>query len=64
MKMMNGAASKKYDTDLTLMLNRHLFGCIPRRKTESSSMIFGYWFGPDVEDGWGYVEAAVNQVPC
>ncbi|XXG54309.1 hypothetical protein AAC387_Pa03g2227 [Persea americana] len=24
--------------------------------------ISGYWVGPDMEDGWGYVEASVNQV--
>ncbi|XP_058083406.1 uncharacterized protein LOC131231277 [Magnolia sinica] len=24
--------------------------------------ISGYWVGPDFEDGWGYVEASVNQV--
>ncbi|KAJ8636424.1 hypothetical protein MRB53_010691 [Persea americana] len=24
--------------------------------------ISGYWVGPDIEDGWGYVEASVNQV--
>lgn len=64
MKMMNGAASKKCGTSLTLFPDIHLFGCIPRGKAESSSMIIGYWVGPDVEDGWGFVEAAVNQVPC
>lgn len=24
--------------------------------------ISGYWVGPDIEDGWGYVVASVNQV--
>ena len=25
-------------------------------------IITGYWVGPDVDDGWGYVEAFVNPV--
>ncbi|KAL9450456.1 hypothetical protein AB3S75_012239 [Citrus x aurantiifolia] len=24
--------------------------------------IAGYWVGPDIDDGWGYVEAFVNQI--
>ncbi|XP_072997366.1 uncharacterized protein [Typha latifolia] len=30
--------------------------------TISSGIISGYWMGPDVEDGWGYVEAAVDRI--
>ncbi|KAG9443740.1 hypothetical protein H6P81_015080 [Aristolochia fimbriata] len=26
------------------------------------TIIVGYWVGPEIEDGWGYVEAAVNLV--
>lgn len=26
------------------------------------TVICGYWVGPDVEDGWGYVDAFVNQI--
>ncbi|GAA0175067.1 hypothetical protein LIER_28321 [Lithospermum erythrorhizon] len=26
-------------------------------------LISGFWVGPDVEDGWGYVEAFVSQLP-
>ncbi|OAY44067.1 uncharacterized protein LOC110620642 [Manihot esculenta] len=25
-------------------------------------IIVGYWVGPDIDDGWGYVEAFVNQI--
>ncbi|PON81675.1 hypothetical protein TorRG33x02_224940 [Trema orientale] len=25
-------------------------------------IIAGYWVGPDVDDGWGYVEAFVNPI--
>ncbi|KAF3790365.1 hypothetical protein EJ110_NYTH13326 [Nymphaea thermarum] len=25
-------------------------------------IIVGYWVGPDIEDGWGYAEASVNQI--
>ncbi|CAL8166368.1 unnamed protein product [Prunus armeniaca] len=25
-------------------------------------IISGYWVGPDVDDGWGYVEAFVNPI--
>lgn len=28
----------------------------------SHIIIFGYWVGPDIDDGWGYVEAFVNQI--
>nr|XP_043607925.1 uncharacterized protein LOC122579762 [Erigeron canadensis] len=29
--------------------------CIPR-------VISGFWMGPDIEDGWGFVEATMNQI--
>ncbi|XP_062004477.1 uncharacterized protein LOC133721772 [Rosa rugosa] len=34
------------------------------RNIESCShmIIFGYWVGPDIDDGYGYVEAFVNQI--
>ncbi|KAJ4967928.1 hypothetical protein NE237_014629 [Protea cynaroides] len=25
------------------------------------SVLYGYWVGPDIEDGWGYVEAFVTR---
>ncbi|KAJ9180240.1 hypothetical protein P3X46_008510 [Hevea brasiliensis] len=25
-------------------------------------IIVGYWVGPDIDDGWGYVEAFINQI--
>ncbi|KAK4595808.1 hypothetical protein RGQ29_014062 [Quercus rubra] len=25
-------------------------------------IIAGYWVGPDLDDGWGFVEAFVNQI--
>ncbi|XP_054815207.1 uncharacterized protein LOC129315497 [Prosopis cineraria] len=25
-------------------------------------VISGYWVGPDIDDGWGFVEAIINQV--
>ncbi|XP_028780898.1 uncharacterized protein LOC114737156 [Neltuma alba] len=25
-------------------------------------VISGYWVGPDIDDGWGFVEAVINQV--
>lgn len=25
-------------------------------------VIAGYWIGPDPDDGWGFVEAFVNQI--
>ncbi|KAG5244810.1 cyclin-H1 [Salix suchowensis] len=25
-------------------------------------IITGYWVGPDIEDGWGFVEGFVNQI--
>ncbi|KAK7392005.1 hypothetical protein VNO78_20431 [Psophocarpus tetragonolobus] len=25
-------------------------------------VIYGYWVGPDADDGWGFVEAVVNQM--
>ncbi|XP_043711132.1 uncharacterized protein LOC122660023 [Telopea speciosissima] len=29
--------------------------------SNNSVMISGYWVGPDIEDGWGYIEAFVSQ---
>lgn len=25
-------------------------------------VISGFWVGPDIEDGWGFIEAFVNQI--
>nr|KYP74328.1 hypothetical protein KK1_007002 [Cajanus cajan] len=25
-------------------------------------VISGYWVGPDADDGWGFVEAVINQM--
>ncbi|XP_024960479.1 uncharacterized protein LOC112501063 [Cynara cardunculus var. scolymus] len=30
--------------------------------SSSPRVISGFWVGPDVEDGWGFVEAVVNQI--
>ncbi|KAI3440438.1 uncharacterized protein J3R85_003507 [Psidium guajava] len=27
----------------------------------TNRVIAGFWVGPDIDDGWGYVEAFVNQ---
>ncbi|XP_042517014.1 uncharacterized protein LOC122091225 [Macadamia integrifolia] len=27
----------------------------------NSVVLYGYWVGPDIEDGWGYIEAFVSQ---
>ncbi|BBH06550.1 hypothetical protein Prudu_018233, partial [Prunus dulcis] len=36
----------------------------PTSGTDSCSymIISGYWVGPDIDDGWGYVEAFVNPI--
>lgn len=28
----------------------------------SEIVISGYWVGPDADDGWGFVEAVINQM--
>ncbi|KAL6324090.1 hypothetical protein AAG906_006361 [Vitis piasezkii] len=28
----------------------------------TETVICGYWVGPDIEDGWGFVNAFVNQI--
>lgn len=28
----------------------------------TQTVICGYWVGPDIEDGWGFVNAFVNQI--
>ncbi|MCL7044591.1 hypothetical protein MKW94_019524 [Papaver nudicaule] len=38
-------------------LNRR---CINECCTRINVVIYGYWMGPDIEDGWGYTEAFVD----
>lgn len=28
----------------------------------TNTVIAGYWVGPDLDDGWGFVEAFINQI--
>ncbi|XP_057497803.1 uncharacterized protein LOC130782498 [Actinidia eriantha] len=28
----------------------------------STTVLLGFWVGPDIEDGWGFVEAFVNRI--
>ncbi|XP_038980519.1 uncharacterized protein LOC103723884 isoform X2 [Phoenix dactylifera] len=45
-----------------LMPVRYLCVSVASCKTEDSNVIItGYWMGPDIEDGWGFVEAAVDR---
>ncbi|KAF7138945.1 hypothetical protein RHSIM_Rhsim07G0185700 [Rhododendron simsii] len=30
--------------------------------SSSPAVISGFWVGPDIEDGWGFVEAFINQI--
>lgn len=43
---------------------RYLCASVASCKTIDPTMhviISGYWMGPDIEDGWGFVEAAVDR---
>lgn len=40
---------------VAVILNCKVVCCTPR-------VISGFWVGPDIEDGWGFVEAIVNQL--
>lgn len=31
-------------------------------RTITPVVLLGFWVGPDIEDGWGFVEALVNQI--
>ncbi|XP_057962959.1 uncharacterized protein LOC131154296 [Malania oleifera] len=45
--------------------SRHLYGlvsCCFNVSNGTNIVIYGYWVGPDFEDGWGFVEAFVNQI--
>ncbi|KAL7239467.1 hypothetical protein ACSBR2_005381 [Camellia fascicularis] len=44
---------------------RHFYGSVSLHSNVSFStqtVISGFWVGPDIEDGWGFVEAFVNQI--
>ena len=28
----------------------------------TQKLIVGYWVGPDIDDGWGFIEAIVDQI--
>ncbi|OVA15007.1 hypothetical protein BVC80_949g13 [Macleaya cordata] len=66
----NSPSRAKYTVDLrcrdylTTTLARHHSGPVVRNLTEFSGInvvIFGYWVGPDIDDGWGYTEAVVDR---
>nr|GEV92384.1 hypothetical protein [Tanacetum cinerariifolium] len=40
---------------VAVFLNCKVVCCAPR-------VISGFWVGPDIEDGWGFIEATVNQL--
>ncbi|CAM8888703.1 unnamed protein product [Rhodiola kirilowii] len=43
---------------------RQLPRCVPCNFIaiqSTQTIISGYWYGPDVDDGWGFVEAYVDQ---
>ncbi|CAN0914229.1 hypothetical protein LINGRAHAP2_LOCUS28426 [Linum grandiflorum] len=39
-----------------------LVPCCMNVGSSSNKIITGFWVGPDIDDGWGFVEASVNQV--
>ncbi|CAN1232938.1 hypothetical protein LINPERPRIM_LOCUS3739 [Linum perenne] len=39
-----------------------LVNCCMIVGSSSHKTIIGFWIGPDIDDGWGFVEASVNQV--
>ncbi|XP_010259680.1 PREDICTED: uncharacterized protein LOC104599018 [Nelumbo nucifera] len=50
---------------LLVASSRHILGSISSHSNVDYStytVMYGYWVGPDVEDGWGYVEAFVDQI--
>lgn len=38
------------------------FSCHFNVSSSTSTVISGFWVGPDIEDGWGFIEALVNQI--
>uniref|UniRef100_A0A1D1ZM29 Uncharacterized protein n=1 Tax=Anthurium amnicola TaxID=1678845 RepID=A0A1D1ZM29_9ARAE len=66
---LNGYSGVKFCVEIGcwgnwLMRSRHLYAQNNSYMTVVSSIhtvISGFWMGPDVEDGWGYVEAFVDQ---
>ncbi|KAL3516077.1 hypothetical protein ACH5RR_022979 [Cinchona calisaya] len=48
-----------------MILARNICEPISHHFSVSSSalvIISGFWVGPDIEDGWGFVEAVVNRI--
>ncbi|KAM2240805.1 hypothetical protein PS2_010378 [Malus domestica] len=39
-----------------------IMSCYRNVHSCSHTIIFGYWVGPDIDDGWGYVEAFINPI--
>ncbi|XP_050143221.1 uncharacterized protein LOC126619013 [Malus sylvestris] len=39
-----------------------IMSCYRNVHSCSHTIIFGFWVGPDIDDGWGYVEAFVNPI--
>ncbi|EEF49856.1 uncharacterized protein LOC8287060 [Ricinus communis] len=39
-----------------------LVSCCMNVSLYNHKVISGYWVGPDIDDGWGFVEAFVNQI--
>lgn len=63
----NGVVSSLYRSCQHLLTtpSKPLFEILYRHMNVHSCshiIIFGYWVGPDIDDGWGYVEAFVNQI--
>ncbi|XP_026460628.1 uncharacterized protein LOC113361677 isoform X2 [Papaver somniferum] len=65
----NTASRAKHNVDLgcrdnsTLIYSGHDYPnwrCINECCTRINIIMYGYWMGPDIEDGWGYTEAFVD----
>ncbi|KAI3937535.1 hypothetical protein MKW92_008262 [Papaver armeniacum] len=65
----NTASRAKHKVDLGCRDNSALiysghdypnWRCINECCTRINIVIYGYWMGPDIEDGWGYTEAFVD----
>ncbi|XP_065852894.1 uncharacterized protein [Euphorbia lathyris] len=37
-----------------------VFCCNTSANSSTHKIIYGYWVGPDIDDGWGFVEAFIN----
>ncbi|XP_050222024.1 uncharacterized protein LOC126672129 [Mercurialis annua] len=39
-----------------------LVSCCMNVTLWNHEVIIGFWIGPDIDDGWGFVEAFINQI--